>query len=146
MIHVFQLSFIIFAIWYTMQDGEIFGFMGHLFSRLPNKLHDPLFDCPVCMVPWYGVPITLFILKVHDPLQMILIIIPAMGLNAIILKLAPDKDHPGYHKELSGIQRAVETTWEVPIQWSEEYLKKTLSGTTTEHRSVGSKSRADHKK
>lgn len=103
MIHILQLSFIIFAVWYTMQDGEIFGVLGNLFSRLPVVFHNPLYDCPVCMTPWYGTPITIFIFHVYDPLQIILIVIPAMGLNAIILKLAPDKDSPGYYSELGDI-------------------------------------------
>lgn len=129
MIHIFQLSFIVFAIWYTMQDGEIFGALGHLFSRLPQVFHNPLYDCPVCMTPWYGTPIAIFLFHVYDPIQIILIVIPAMGLNAIILKLAPDKDTPGYHAELQNISDAVvtqtrsllsESERKELVKWSEE--------------------------
>lgn len=125
MIHIFQLSFIIFAIWYTMQDGEIFGALGNLFSKLPVVFHNPLYDCPVCMVPWYGLPITIFLFHVYDPLQIILIIIPAMGLNVVLLKLAPDKDSPGYHEELKKIadwQKAAVTQQQ--WRWSKIELEK----------------------
>lgn len=100
--HIFILSFLVFAIHYTMQEGEIFEGLGKLFSRLPSYVHDPLYDCPVCMVPWYG-SIIFLIFWQGDVTEWIMTIFPAMGLNAIILKLAPDKDTPGLHHELGEI-------------------------------------------
>lgn len=51
----FILGFIVFAVYYSMLDGEIFGRLGRWFyKKIPEGLHQPVFDCPICMVPWYG--------------------------------------------------------------------------------------------
>lgn len=107
--HIFILAMLVFAIHYTMQEGEIFGWLGDLFERLPNIVHQPLYDCQVCMVPWYGT-IIFFIFWPGDLTSWIMTIIPAMGVNAVILKLAPDKDTPGYHHELGEITDRLTTT------------------------------------
>ena len=81
------IAFIVFAIWFTMQEGEIFGFM-QKYSYL--KIAPALFDCPVCMAPWYGSIIYVIIWGVnwHWPV----IVITAMGINAVINKLAPKEE------------------------------------------------------
>lgn len=88
MTNIFVISFIVFAIWYSMLDGEIFGGLRRLFVSLPDKLHNPVYDCPVCMVPWYGSAIywLAYGVSVRDWL---LTVIPAMGLNAVIVRLWP---------------------------------------------------------
>lgn len=48
---IFVISMIVFAVHYTMQDGEIFGIAQKVNL---GKMADPLRDCPVCMVPYYG--------------------------------------------------------------------------------------------
>ena len=53
------ISLIVIAINLTFQEGEIFGFVSKYGERLPEKLQKPLFSCPICMVPWYGIPVYL---------------------------------------------------------------------------------------
>lgn len=93
----------VFAIHYTMQEGEIFGFIGKwLHDWLPPKLHQPVYECPVCMAPWYGTVIY-WIFWHQGRKEWIICIIAAMGLNAVLVKLFPDKETPGLHHELGEI-------------------------------------------
>lgn len=103
------ISTIVFAIWYTMQDGEIFGALGNWYDKhLPEKLKAPVFDCPVCMVPWYGTPLFLFFFVLYPsgwnweyvftkylpqewPL-LLMTILSSTGLNAIINKMFPPEE------------------------------------------------------
>lgn len=105
---IFIISMMVFAIWFSMQPSEIFEKLGDwLHDHLPKKLHSPAFDCPVCMVPYYGSVIywLLFMpMKINSlwPLNVTLywmgfvewftVIIAAMGLNAVIVKLWPSKE------------------------------------------------------
>ena len=93
----------VFAIHYTLQEGEIFGFVGKwLGTWLPPKLHQPIFDCPVCQAPWYGT-ILYWIFWHNGRKEWIICIIAAMGLNAVLVKLFPDKETPGLHHEMGEI-------------------------------------------
>jgi hypothetical protein len=88
------IALLVLAIWYTMQEGEIFGFMQR-FSRW--KVAPALFECNVCMSPWYGSAIYWLF-----PWQKVgfgearliewpIVVIVAMGINAALNKLSPDK-------------------------------------------------------
>ncbi len=80
--HIAIISLIVLAIWYTMQDGEIFGRLGNWLSiTAPSWIQNPLYDCPVCMVPYYGAVVCLIL---GWPVWLV---IPAMGLNVIIVKV-----------------------------------------------------------
>lgn len=76
-----------FAVWYTMQEGEIFGKLGDWFSdHLPPALHNPVFDCPVCMSFWYG-SISYWILFHRFVIEGLAVAICAVGLSYIITKI-----------------------------------------------------------
>jgi len=86
------ISLLVFAIWYTMQPGEIFGRLARwLESHLPYQLHNPVFDCPVCQVPWYGTGLYWLIWGTSWQ-QWPVVVFGAMGLNVILTRLFPDKD------------------------------------------------------
>lgn len=90
---VLIIALIVQAIWYTMQDGEIFGKLGNwLHANLPKKLHSPVFDCPVCMTPWYGT--ILYWSWPGSPYVWgwLVTVLAAMGLQVVIGKLSPPKD------------------------------------------------------
>lgn len=80
----------VFCIWYTMQPGEIFGRLGDWFEKhLPEKLTDPVYECPVCMFPYYGIPFYILVLsldRIHDITvrEMILVLFFGIGFNAIV--------------------------------------------------------------
>lgn len=97
--HIIIISLSAFAIHYVFQAGEIFG----IAQRIPlGKLADPIRDCPVCMVFWYGTGI--YLAAWHTGWQdWLLTVIPALGLNAVLVKLMPDKESPTLHGELETI-------------------------------------------
>ena len=82
------IGFCVFAIYYTMLEGEIFGDFGNwLYDHLPHSLHQPVFDCPICMVPWYGTLIYWAMRMQHGSLKdWLFTIMAAMGFNYILNK------------------------------------------------------------
>lgn len=70
-----------------MQEGEIFAFLGaYLAKKLPPVLHNPFFECVVCMAPWYGSVLYWLIWHKSIP-ECLVVIIGSMGLNFIISKM-----------------------------------------------------------
>lgn len=85
---IFIISFIVFAIHYAMKEGEIFGFLGNwLYEKLPEVLHNPVFDCVVCMAPWYG-SILYWTIWHGQVVEWLVVVIASMGLNSIIGRLS----------------------------------------------------------
>lgn len=80
-------NWVVFAVWFSMLDGMIFGFIGnYLDEKLPNdKLKYFTFDCPACMTTLYG---TLFYWVWYGDSwkEWIVVIIASVGLSAIIIK------------------------------------------------------------
>ncbi len=89
-------ALIVQAIWYSMQPGEIFGGLRSLLTRvLPGRLHSPVFDCPICMTPWYGLIIVMVsgvFIEGPRPALWPFILLAAMGLNVVISKLDVYRD------------------------------------------------------
>lgn len=85
----FIIAFLVLAIWYTFQEGEIFGFVQQWESKL-GKLFDPLFGCNVCQTPYYG-SILYWLIYGTSWQNWLIVVICAMGINAMINKLSPDK-------------------------------------------------------
>lgn len=93
MVTISVISFIVMAIWFSMQEGEIFGKLGAwMYNALPAWMHKPLFDCPICMTPWYGTAIYALLPGPFVVSYWWWAVLAAMGLNVIIVKLWPDKD------------------------------------------------------
>ena len=89
---IFIISFLVFAIHYTLQPGEIFGRLGDWFYKhLPSWTHQPLYDCPVCMVFWHGTAIY-WLVWATGWKEWLVVVIAAMGLNAIIVKVFPKEN------------------------------------------------------
>lgn len=90
------ISLLVFAIHYTMQENEIFAGLGNwIEDHLPTWAHNPLYECPVCMCFWYGsvlywIGYKLDIWEVSWN-EWPFVVIGAMGLNAVLVKLFPDK-------------------------------------------------------
>ena len=82
------IALLVLAIWYTYQEGEIFGFVQKWEIRI-GKPFQAMFGCNVCMSPWYGSVLYLVIWGVSW--QWPVVVISAMGINAAINKLSPDK-------------------------------------------------------
>jgi hypothetical protein len=92
------ISLLILAIWFTMQEEQIFGRLGLFLEKyLPEQIHKPVFGCPVCMTPWYGTVLYWMIpwgrtgiTFYADPWQWVITVITAMGINVLITKLWPE--------------------------------------------------------
>jgi hypothetical protein len=96
---IFIISFLVFAIWYTMKPGEIFESLGYWFEKnLPEKIHPAVFSCFVCMCPYYGSLLYWLIwglwLHVAQWQEWLVVVIAAMGLNGIFSHLFPKDDDP----------------------------------------------------
>lgn len=88
--HAAIIALLVLSIWYTFQEGEIFAGIGRFFERIaPEKLHQPLFECNVCMAPYYGSSLYVLIYGVNW--QWPIVVIVAMGINVALNKLSPDK-------------------------------------------------------
>lgn len=84
-------SLIVMAVWATMWEGAIFEFIRQWGEKhLPEKLQKPIFDCPVCMCFWYGSGVY-WLLWRHNWIEWVVVVVSAMGLNAVLVKLFPDE-------------------------------------------------------
>lgn len=87
---IIPICFAVVAIWYTMRPGEIFGKLGDwLGQNLPEKIHSPVFSCPVCMFPWYGVPLYIVLQTfVYDqPMnwrELVIVVPTGLGINVLL--------------------------------------------------------------
>jgi hypothetical protein len=96
--HSLIIALLVLSVWYTLQEGEIFGKLGEFFSKhTPSFMHQPLYECNVCMTVWYGS--ALYWLFPWQQLgfgearliEWPIVVIVAMGINAALNKLSPDK-------------------------------------------------------
>lgn len=86
--HAFIIAMIVLSIWYTMQEGEIFGSLGNWFAKhLHPKIHPAVFECNVCMTPWYGSAIYLWFVPISWDWPVT--ILTAMGMQIVINKWSP---------------------------------------------------------
>lgn len=92
------LALLVLSIWYTMQEGELFGKLGSwLEDHLPYKIHPAVFECNVCMSPWYGS--ILYWVIPWEEIHIIsaslkawpIVVICAMGLNIVLNKLSKEE-------------------------------------------------------
>lgn len=83
-------SLLVMAIWATMWEEAIFEFVRIWGDKhLPEKLQKPIYDCPICMSYWYGSALYWIIWGVSIK-EYLIVVIAAMGLNAVLIKLMPD--------------------------------------------------------
>lgn len=81
------IAFSVMAVWATMLDGNIFEKVRWYGDRrLTQKFQKPLYDCPICMVPWWGTPIYCLFWE-FQPANWAAIILIAMGLNTFFVKM-----------------------------------------------------------
>lgn len=82
-------SLLVMAIWATMWEGMIFGFVRKWGERNLGKLREPVYDCPICMTFWYGSGVY-YLLWRNSWIEWAIVVVAAMGLNAVLVKLFPD--------------------------------------------------------
>jgi len=91
------IALLVLSIWYTMQEEQIFEKLGDwLMDHLPEAIHKPVFDCPICMSPWYGsvlywlIPWQKIGIQESTLIGWPVAIIVAMGFNIVITKSSND--------------------------------------------------------
>lgn len=85
------VALVVLSIWYTYQEGEIFGFVSVYGEKyIPEPLQQPLFACPICMTFWYGSAVY-WLVWGNGWVEWLLVVISAMGVNVAINKLSPQK-------------------------------------------------------
>lgn len=82
-------SLLVMAIWSTMWEGMIFAFVRKWGEVHLGKLREPVYDCPICMTFWYGSAIY-YLLWRNSWIEWVVVVVAAMGLNAVLVKLFPD--------------------------------------------------------
>lgn len=86
------IAIIVYGIWFTYQEGEIFAFVSRLGNKyIPKAIRPSIFQCPVCMVPYYG----FFIywgMYGHISWWTIPVLAIALGINAIIVGFKPKEE------------------------------------------------------
>lgn len=109
--HATIIALLVLSLWYTLQDGEIFGGIGNwMYKVFPKKMHPPLFECNVCCTPWYGsalywlIPWQQIGLPQSTLIGWPVTIIAAMGIQVVINKLSPDKEAPNLTDKVEEIE------------------------------------------
>lgn len=84
------VAMIVMAIHAVFIPGMIFGFVRKLFENAPEWVKNPLFDCPVCMTPWWGfLAYSLFFGVGWN--DFVAVIMAAMGINFLLSMLMQDE-------------------------------------------------------
>lgn len=83
----FSIAFCVLFLHSITLDGMIFQFVSKALWNLPSVIKKPLFDCPVCMVPWWG-SLIIVLLCYHNNewlgwLEWTLVLMTAGGINVL---------------------------------------------------------------
>lgn len=82
----FIIALAVYGYYSCFWEKAIFGKPAMwLKDRLPEYITKPLIACPICMVPWYGIPLYWFLWGWQ--IEMLPVIFGAMGVNAIIVTI-----------------------------------------------------------
>lgn len=92
--NAFIIAMVVYFIHATFWPTQIFGGIAlWLEDRMPEKLTMPLFNCPICMTPWWGTLIYLIgglwdngHFKDQQLETIILTVFCAAGINTILLQ------------------------------------------------------------
>lgn len=95
---IFIVSFIVFAIHATMEEGMIFEFVQKWYFKATKNWSEkkqeywskPLFACPICQTPYYG-SAAYWLIYGNSWQEWLIVIIASMGVNTVFVKLFPDK-------------------------------------------------------
>jgi len=88
----FIIAFMVYFVKATTWKGMIFHNICNTLEGIPEKIKKPLYDCPICMTPWWGTLIYIIGHYTHLPQfevlsfpQVIFTIFTAGGINTIVL-------------------------------------------------------------
>jgi hypothetical protein len=86
--HAFIIAMFCMFIWQTTKNEMIFEwFPGWLLKfKWANKIHKPLYDCPICSCFWWG-SLIYWITWHGSFVEWILVVFAAGGINTVIIRL-----------------------------------------------------------
>lgn len=88
---VIIIACMVWAVYITMTEGMIFERLGYAIERIAGDYWaKPLATCPICMGGIYGA-VLYWLIYGHSVKEWLVVNIAVIGLNTIIIKLAPDK-------------------------------------------------------
>lgn len=78
------------------REGMIFSFIPEFFWNAPVWIKKPLYDCPVCMAPWWGSVIIFFYYPVlfgdwPDGFTWLILIAVSGGINVVLASLITEE-------------------------------------------------------
>lgn len=80
----------VFFLHATTWEGMLNEWVNRAAFRFPAWLKKILYDCPVCMAPWYGAALMLSgVLRVDSLTEGALILAAAGGVNAVLIFFIP---------------------------------------------------------
>lgn len=83
---IFITALVTIAIWATLLNGMIFGFLGNWINeKFPKWLSKPLVECVICMTMYYGSALY-WILWGNGIREWVIVVISAMGVTTIFAK------------------------------------------------------------
>ena len=105
----FIIAFIVYFLKATTWKGMIFHSFKERLETLPSLIRMPLFECPVCMTPWWGVAVYLAahyagineFQELSVP-RLIFAVLTASGINTVVLiinKIYDDLPHEKINKD-----------------------------------------------
>lgn len=80
------ISLMVWAVFTVFQETMIFGFCRQWLDRLPEIIRRPLYDCVICMTPWWGTA-AYWIFFGHSIVDWVITFIAATGLTSFLLML-----------------------------------------------------------
>lgn len=87
---IFIIALSVLFIHVTFWEGMIFESIGKKLSALPHYIRKPVYDCPICMVPWWG-SLLLYggniakLWEVQNATEWIFILFAAGGINTVLI-------------------------------------------------------------
>lgn len=86
----------VLACWATMWEGAIFSrvrtFFTDLLEETPwEKWENAIFDCPICMTPYYG-SLVYWAVWANGIGEWLVVVVGAMGLNVALTKLFREEE------------------------------------------------------
>lgn len=91
------IAFVVLFLHATTWEGMVFQIVAEKLHTLPEWMKKPLYDCPICMAPWWG-SVILLLMCLHsgdwlDPLSWLLLVFAAGGINTVLIHIIEKARH-----------------------------------------------------
>lgn len=85
----FIVAFVVLFMHVTTWEGMINEWVGKALFNAPEWIKKPLYDCPICMAPWWGsvclAAMCLYSSEWLNPVSWIILVFSAGGINAVLI-------------------------------------------------------------